>query len=140
MSIYIFLMAVNSWAAVEPVLIRTLTEVTGGGLSVTGSTVTATILIEKIQSSMTITGGTGQQIVSATGTITGCSINPPVSNAEYDFEILTNDSDQFAEAGHSSIHGKSGLQFNRYLFGEYLFKIDNASEDGVYKFRCVIRR
>ena len=127
-------------SAVEPVLIKTLTEVTGGGLSVTGSTVTTLAQIDEITATISVSSGIGEVSFSSTGTIMGCSINPVIANAEYSFEILTNDANQFAIAGQNSIHGKSGLKFDRYLFGSHLFKIDNASNDGSYKIRCVIKR
>ena len=128
------------FAGVEPVLIKTLTEVTGGGLSVSGSTVAVVTTFEKITFSISVSTTTGEKTISSTGTITGCSINPPVFNATYDFEIVTNDSDQFAIAGQGSIYGKAGLSFDRFMLGDHIFKIENASNAGIYKVRCVIRR
>ena len=128
------------FAGVEPVLIRTLTEVTGGGLSVSGSTVAVVTTFEKITFSISVSTTNGSQIIASTGTITGCSINPPAFDTTYDFEIVTNDLDQFAIAGQGSIYGKAGLSFDRFILGEHIFKIENASNAGVYKVRCVIRR
>ena len=135
-----FLIPCSIHAEVQPVVIKTLTEVTGGGLSVTGSTVTTISTIEKIIFSISVSTTNGQQVISSTGTIAGCSINPPVFNATYDFEIVTNDSDQFAIAGQGSIYGKAGLSFDRFMLGDHIFKIENASSSGIYKVRCVIRR
>ena len=135
----ILLMAQGAHAAVEPILIRTLTEVTGGGLSVSGSSVIVRGVYEIRKASISVASGTGFLVFSSTGAMLQCSINTPSPSATYDFEILTDDSEEFAIGGGSGFAGKSSLSFFRFIFGSHKAVISNASVDGIYRLRCVIK-
>src|SRR3990167_1626375 len=137
----LFFFATQAQAAlnVEPVVIRTLTEVTGGGLSVSGSTVTATGSYDLISMSIAVSSGSGYVVFSGTGTMVQCAFKPPVSNAVFTFEIVTDDEDAFPVAGREDMIGKSSLAFNRFVFGSHKASVSNASEDGNYRIRCVLK-
>ena len=133
-------LATNSYAEVEPVLIRTLTTVTGGGLSVTGSTVNAIGIYEVFTTSVNVSGGTGFVVVTTTGTLLHCAINPVVSTATYNFNISTNDSDQFNLFGKCNLTGKTTLIGKRFLMGSYKAQINQTTSNGDYRLQCVIQR
>src|SRR3990167_6359665 len=115
LALLLFLIPILSHADVEPVLIRTLTEVTGGGLSVTGSSVVVQGIYNIRTASITVISGTGFKVFSSTGGIVQCAINPPLASAEYSFEIVTNDPDEFPIIGYRGLVGKSSLSFFRFI-------------------------
>lgn len=90
-----------------------------------------------ISASVSVSGGSGFATFSSTGTLHQCSTSVP-ANAVYDFEISSNDADQFPVFGRAAVSGRAGLVGTRYLLGSYKLLISNASVDGTYKALCVI--
>ncbi len=125
-----------------------LWEVSSATTIVTGSTVAvvnASSPLEVIQSSrtfslnnvsVTVSGGSGSAVFSATGTIRQCAFVPPSTPATYDIEVETGDVDAFFLFGRKNMRDKSTLYIPRILIGAYSLNIDNATVDGIYKMRC----
>jgi len=135
---FIFLAPRLAQAAIEPVVIRTLTEVTGGGLSVSGSSVTVLGEYAVLNSTIAVSSGSGFSVFESSGQIADCAIIPVVSSATYSFEIVTNDGDEFPVGGKDGLTGKTSLAIRRYFVGSHRIGISNASSNGNYRARCVI--
>lgn len=85
---------------------------------------------------ISVTAGSGSSIFSSTATFVSCAVVPPVG-ATYDFEIVTNDADEFPVLGRSSLTGKVGLTGSWAFVGSHKMQITAASLDGTYKARCI---
>lgn len=109
------------------------------GVTITSGTFTATGSFEIINMSFAVSSGSGTAVFTTTGTLNHCGITPPSASASYDFDIVTNDADEFPVMGSNErLTGKVGLAARRFLAGSHLAKITNATPDGTYKARCVI--
>lgn len=91
-----------------------------------------------ISASIPVAGGAGFATFSSTGSIHQCSTSVPAS-AIYDFEIDSDDADQFPVFGRARIPGRAALIGTRYLLGAYKMLISSASVDGTYKILCVVK-
>ena len=112
-----------------------------GGVTLSMSSFTALSSFEQISMTVAVVGGTGSVVFSSTGTLAQCSIVPPVDTAGYDFDMVTNDSDEFPVFGSTrKVFGRAGLIGKRYLIGSHRVKFDNATVDGTYKARCVVKK
>lgn len=99
-------------------------------------------LFVTVNASTTTTGGTGFAVFNATGTTRGCAIKAPSESANYKFQILTNDADEFPTLGlkTKTFKGDSFILQTQYFVGSYKAEWTNASVDGEYKLRCQIKR
>ena len=93
--------------------------------------------LQSVQISITVAGGAGQTLFTATGTISGCSMIPANDAAQYDFAMTAAGSDEYPVTGKSGIIGRVFLATRRDLLGDYWAKIYNATHDGAYKVRCI---
>lgn len=154
----LLIMLLASTAAAEPPWLEeqtygtTAVEVKRGTITINsmppvsiavGSTVTAitegSFLL--VSTDISVVSGSGSSVFSATGTIKNCSFVPPSSSSIYDFEIVTNDSDEFPVFGNvRRLVGKTGLIGDRILLGSHKARFENASPDGTYKARCVVKK
>jgi hypothetical protein len=105
------------------------------------ATITATAEFDLVSVSIVTAGGTGTAVFSSTGTITHCGLVPPSAAASFDFEIVTNDADEFPIFGNiRRLVGRTGLAGERILLGSHKATFSNCSPDGTYKAKCTIRR
>jgi hypothetical protein len=105
------------------------------------ATITSTAEFDLVSVSIVTAGGTGTTVFSSTGTITHCGLVPPSAAASFDFEIVTNDADEFPIFGNiRRLVGKTGLVGERILLGSHKARFDNVTPDGTYKAKCTIRR
>lgn len=89
--------------------------------------------------SVAVTGGTGEVVFTATGTVKSCGLIPPVG-ATYDFEVVTDDANQFPAFGKDAITGRAGINGDWAVLGQHRFRFSNATLDGTYKARCLLIR
>lgn len=108
-----------------------------GGIVACGSG-TSSSSFAYISASVPVSGGSGVAIFSSTGTIKQCSTSVP-TNAVYDFEISSNDADDFPVFGRAKVPGRAVLVGDRFLLGAYKLTISDASIDGTYKSLCVVK-
>lgn len=89
-----------------------------------------------VLASILVVGGTGFTAFNSTGTLAHCSVAVPNPAAAYDFEIVTNDADEFPIFGKSALTGRASLAGERHLQGAYKFKVAAATIDGTYTALC----
>lgn len=107
----------------------------------TNTHVNITGRLEVSSAAFTVASGSGFFILSSTGIIVSCSIIPPLDTASYLFNMITDDADEFPLFGFArQIIGKAVIFGDCYLSGPSKALISNASMDGSYKARCVIRQ
>lgn len=115
-----------------------------GGITVTTSSGTPTVSISSITVvalNITTAGGTGNAVFDSTGTLSGCSILAPASS-NFDFEIVTNDADNHPEFGASKkiVTQRTSLVGERTIAGSHKANVENATVDGTYKVRCMVKQ
>lgn len=106
----------------------------------TGVTVNASATVSEQRSSFSVASGTGFTTFDATGTLRTCAIIPPSEAAVYDFSLETNDADAFPVMGRVRLVGTVSLMALRIVLGSHKAIIDNASQDGTYKLRCLTQK
>jgi hypothetical protein len=89
--------------------------------------------------SVAVSGGTGETPFSSTGTVKSCGLIPPLG-ATYDFEVVTNDADEYPAFGKGAITGRAGINGDWALLGAHKMRFNNATIDGTYKARCLVIR
>ena len=132
----LLLMSVSAHAGVEPA--KTTTQITGGSISI--SSVTAINIFDTITFGVSVSAGAGFTVFSSTGTLLQCAVNPPTAETKFSFDIFTDDADEFAVIGISSVYGKLSLAAHRFLLGNYKAQITDSTTDGTYRVRCVVQR
>lgn len=125
---------------------HTPVKVHGGTVAVSGISAPVTIssasavavitTVGSVQAVVSVSGGTGFVVFSATGTMRQCSIVPPVG-AGYDFDINTEGTPAFPILGRTGLIGQVSLFAKRILLGAHRMIFSNATLDGSYNVRCV---
>lgn len=109
-------------------------------VAVTGPVATTSILAVS-SGAVTAIGGTGFAVLSSTGTGVNCAIIPPSDTAQYRFRLVTSDADEFPIFGYARlITGQAVIAGEFFLVGLPKVLIEDATEDGLYKVRCAVKR
>lgn len=108
-------------------------------VAVTSGSIVATSEIGAVTAGISVSGGSGFALFSATGTLRQCGIVPPSAAAVYDFEILTEDAVGYPVLGKNRLRGTTSLAGLRIILGAHRIKFENATPDGSYNVRCVFK-
>ena len=82
--------------------------------------------------SITVSGGSGSQIINITGPMGSISLVPPDLNDPYDVTITDNDG--FILLSEQNVLGKSKIVINEGCVGNHTISLSNAP-DGEFKFK-----
>jgi hypothetical protein len=107
----------------------------------TSATVNVMLQLSAAYATVSVTGGTGNGVLTSTGTALSCGVIPPSDTASYKFSVVTNDADEYPIFGFAkAIVGRAVIRGSFYLVASSKVVIEEASVDGTYKVRCGIQK
>lgn len=92
----------------------------------------------EVEATVTVSGGQGLTVFSATGTVVNCAILPPSPTSNYDFKVVSLGLTPYKVFGRKENDGEVFLVGGVIIIGSHKFVIENAT-DGTYKVMCRLR-